>query len=109
MHIVVQTYFLQQEGEQMKQWIAGMEAAVLAMATLRLFSGSLEILAALIMLHFNDAKKALAVNGMLAFVGPTVLILTMSIGVLSVANELSFLKLFFLVLGISCILIAVFK
>nr|WP_279663420.1 YqhV family protein [Ectobacillus ponti] len=79
------------------------------MAALRIFSGSVEIIAALIMLYLNDAKKALVVNGMLAFVGPTVLIVTMSIGILSVAQELSFLKLFFLVLGIGCIFIAIFK
>ncbi|MCP8967062.1 YqhV family protein [Ectobacillus ponti] len=93
----------------MKQWLTGIEGAVLAMAALRIFSGSVEIIAALIMLYLNDAKKALVVNGMLAFVGPTVLIVTMSIGILSVAQELSFLKLFFLVLGIGCIFIAIFK
>lgn len=93
----------------MKQWLAIIESSVLAMALLRLISGSIEVTAALFMLHFNDAKKALLINGMLAFVGPTVLIVTMSIGVLSVANELSFLKLFFLFLGAGCILIAVFK
>jgi FtsH-binding integral membrane protein len=98
-----------EEGETVKQWLSLMESSVLAMAVLRLISGSLEVTAALFMLHFNDTKKALLINGMLAFVGPTVLVVTMSIGVLSVANELSFLKLFFLLLGIGCILVAVFK
>lgn len=93
----------------MKQWLLVIESSVLVMAVLRLISGSAEIIAAVLMLYFNDAKKALAINSMLAFVGPTVLIITMSIGVLSVANELSFLKVFFLVLGVGCILIAVFK
>ncbi|WP_416827184.1 YqhV family protein [Ectobacillus polymachus] len=86
-----------------------MKESVLIMAVLRMFSGSAEILAAFLMLYFNDPKKALAINGMLAFIGPTVLIISMSIGVISVANELSFLKIVFLVMGISCILIAVFK
>lgn len=86
-----------------------MKDSVLMMAVLRIFSGSAEILAALLMLYFNDAKKALAINSVLAFVGPSVLILTMSIGIISVANELSFLKIVFLLMGISCILIAVFK
>ncbi|MGR4032568.1 YqhV family protein, partial [Bacillus sp. ZZQ-131] len=44
-----------------------------------------------------------------AFVGPTVLILTMTIGIASVASEISFLKLFFLALGICCIFIALLK
>jgi len=51
----------------------------------------------------------LFINGMLAFVGPTVLILTMTIGIASVASEISFLKLFFLALGIGCIFIALLK
>lgn len=90
------------EGDTLKE-------SVLIMAVLRMFSGSAEILAALLMLYFNDPKKALVMNGMLAFIGPTVLIISMSIGVMSVANELSFLKIVFLLMGISCILIAVFK
>ncbi|PEZ07706.1 hypothetical protein CN326_06875 [Bacillus sp. AFS018417] len=97
------------EGERMKQWLAAFETSVLVMALLRIFSGSMEIFAALLMLYFNDVKKALFVNGMLAFVGPTVLIVTMSVGIASVTNEISFLKLFFLVLGIGCIFIAVLK
>lgn len=97
------------EGERMKQWLAALETSVLMMATLRLFSGSMEIVAALLMLYFNDAKKALFVNGLLAFVGPTVLILTMSIGIASVANEISMSKMLFLALGVGCIFIAVLK
>ena len=53
----------------MKQWLAAMETSVLVMGALRLFSGSAEIFAALLMLYVNDAKKALFINGMLAFVG----------------------------------------
>jgi len=97
------------EGGRMKQWLAAMETSVLVMGLLRLFSGSAEIFAALLMLYVNDAKKALFINGMLAFVGPTVLILTMTIGIASVASEISFLKLFFLALGIGCIFIALLK
>ncbi len=97
------------EGGRMKQWLAALETSVLVMGLLRLFSGSAEIFAALLMLYVNDAKKALFINGMLAFVGPTVLILTMTIGIASVASEISFLKLFFLALGIGCIFIALLK
>ncbi|MBO9129698.1 YqhV family protein [Bacillus sp. 165] len=93
----------------MKQWLAVIETSVLAMAVLRMVSGSIEVCAALVMLYLNDVKKALVVNSLLAFVGPTVLIVTMTIGVLSISNDISFLKLFFLFLGVGCILIAVFK
>ena len=57
------------EGGRMKQWLAAMETSVLVMGALRLFSGSAEIFAALLMLYVNDAKKALFINSMLAFVG----------------------------------------
>ncbi|UOY94491.1 YqhV family protein [Ectobacillus sp. JY-23] len=79
------------------------------MALLRLISGSIEITAALSMLYVNDVKKALLINGMLALVGPTVLIITMMIGVTQVAGGMSFVKLFFLVLGVGCIFIALLK
>lgn len=73
----------------MKQWLATIETSVFVMAVLRIFSGSLEILAAF-MIDFNEAKKALFINGMLAFGGPTVLIITISISIAGVANEISF-------------------
>ena len=41
----------------MKQWLAAMETSVLVMGALRLFSGSAEIFAALLMLYVNDAKS----------------------------------------------------
>lgn len=45
-----------------------MDKYVSWMATLRLFSGSAEIIAALIMLRLNQVDKALAVNSGLALV-----------------------------------------
>lgn len=116
--MVVQTYFFTscyrggrgaREGERMKQWLSAFETSVLMMAMLRLFSGGMEVFAALLMLYLNDAKKALFINGLLAFVGPTVLIVTMSIGIASVANEISVSKMVFLALGVGCIFIAVLK
>ncbi len=109
MFLASERVVVRREGERMKQWLAAIETSVLVMGLLRVFSGSVEIFAALLMLYVNDAKKALFINGMLAFVGPTVLILTMTIGIASVASEISFLKLFFLTLGVACIFIAVLK
>ena len=45
------------EGGRMKQWLAAMETSVLVMGLLRLFSGSAEIFAALLMLYVNDAES----------------------------------------------------
>jgi hypothetical protein len=93
----------------MKRWLPFIEPAVLSMAGMRLLSAVIEMIAALVMLLFNDVKKALAVNALLAVVGPTILIVTMTIGLLSLSDELSFSKLGFIALGVILILIGIYK
>lgn len=93
----------------MKKWISMLEISVLSMAGLRLLSGCLEIVAAFLMLLFNDPRKALAINAGLAIVGPLILVTTMTIGLISIANELSFSKLFFILLGVGLILFGIYK
>ncbi|KYD25704.1 DUF2619 domain-containing protein [Geobacillus sp. NFOSA3] len=93
----------------MKRWLQFIEPAVLSMAGMRLLSAAIEMIAALVMLLFNDVKKALAVNAILAVVGPTIFIITMTIGLLSLADELSFSKLGFIALGVILILIGIYK
>jgi hypothetical protein len=93
----------------MKRWLLFVEPAVLSMAGMRLLSATMEMIAALAMLLFNDVKKALAVNALLAVIGPTIFIVTMAIGLLSLADELSFSKLGFIALGVTLILIGIYK
>ncbi|BDG36741.1 YqhV family protein [Saccharococcus caldoxylosilyticus] len=93
----------------MKRWLPFIEPAVLSMAGMRLLSATLEMIAALAMLLFNDVKKALAVNALLAVIGPTIFIVTMTIGLLSLADELSYTKLGLIALGIILILIGIYK
>ncbi|RAK22342.1 uncharacterized protein DUF2619 [Anoxybacillus vitaminiphilus] len=93
----------------MKRWLSMIEPAVLSMAGLRLLSAAIELSAALLMLLFNDVKKAVAVNAFLAIVGPLIFITTMTIGLLSLTDELSFSKLFFIVIGVGFILFAIYK
>jgi hypothetical protein len=93
----------------MKRWLPFIEPAVLSMAGMRLLSAAIEMIAALVMLLFNDVKKALAVNAILAVVGPTIFIVTMTIGLLSLSDELSFSKLGFIALGVILILIGIYK
>lgn len=80
------------------------EKAVLGMAVLRIFSGNLEILAALLMLKLNDVEKALIVNSSLALTGPIVLILTTSIALISIADKISFTQILWIFAGVLCIL-----
>lgn len=82
---------------------------VMSMATLRFLSGSLEIVAALVMLRLNQVDKALLVNSGLAFVGPFVLLTTTTIGLIGMADKLSFGKLLWVLAGVSCIFIGILK
>jgi hypothetical protein len=80
---------------------------VIAMAVLRILSGSIEIIAALLMLKFNTIEKALMVNSALVLVGPTILILTTAIGLSGIADSVSFGKMFCIFLGIILIIYGV--
>ncbi|MFD2616631.1 YqhV family protein [Terrilactibacillus laevilacticus] len=83
------------------------EKAVLGMATLRLLSGSIEIIAAILMLKVNQIDKALVINSSLAIVGPLILIATTSIGLIGIADKISFIKILWIFTGIALILYGV--
>lgn len=82
---------------------------VLSMAMIRVLSGSIEILAALLMLRLNQIDKALLVNSGLALVGPLVLLTTTTIGLVGMADKLSVGKLLWVLVGVSCIFIGILK
>ncbi len=84
-----------------------LEKAVLGMAVLRLLSGSIEILAAMLMIKFNQIEKALVINSSLALVGPMILIATTTIGLVGITDKISFTKIIWILLGVACILIGV--
>ena len=84
-----------------------LEKAVLGMAFLRLLSGSIEIFAAILMLRFNSIEKALMINSSLALVGPIILILTTTIGLVGIVGDISIMKIVWILLGVAFILIGV--
>ncbi|ASJ53283.1 YqhV family protein [Brevibacillus porteri] len=86
-----------------------LEKAIMGMAALRVFSGSIEIIAALLILKVNQVEKALLINSGLAIVGPIILITTTTIGLLGMSDRVSFAKIAWILVGISCILIGVRK
>ncbi|TKI55976.1 DUF2619 domain-containing protein [Brevibacillus antibioticus] len=86
-----------------------LEKAIMGMAALRIFSGSIEIIAALLILKVNQVEKALLINSGLAIVGPIILITTTTIGLLGMSDRISFAKIAWILVGISCILIGVRK
>ena len=86
-----------------------MNKFVLSMAAIRVISGSLEVTAALLMLRWNQVDKALIINSGLALVGPFVLLTTTTIGLLGVADKLSFGKMSLVIAGVGCIFFAILK
>jgi len=85
------------------------DKSVFSMALLRIVSGSLELTAALVMLKLNEVQKALAVNSMLALVGPLVLLTTTTIGLVGLADKLSPMRFIWVAVGVSCLLIGILK
>jgi hypothetical protein len=83
------------------------DKAILGMAVLRLISGSIEVTAGLLMLKLNQIDKALIINSSLALVGPVILIATTTIGLMGIADKISFNKIFFVLIGIGFILYGV--
>lgn len=80
---------------------------VWGMAGLRLLSGSIEMIAALLMLYYGTIERAVTVNAFLAMVGPTVLILVTTIGLIGLADKLDFSKMLVVMCGVALILYGV--
>jgi hypothetical protein len=85
------------------------EKIILAMAGLRIFSGLLEVTAGFLILKFNQVEKALMINAVLAVVGPVIFITSMSLGIIHLADKLSYSKLLFIGLGVGFILLGLKK
>jgi hypothetical protein len=83
------------------------DKAVFIMGLLRVMSGSFEIIAAIIIFKLNNVEKALIVNSSLALVGPLVLIVTTTVGLLGISEKLSATKILCVFLGVMLILIGI--
>ena len=86
-----------------------MNKVVMSMAFLRIFSGSIELLAAMLILRFNQVERALLINSGLALVGPLVFMAATTIGLVSIADKVSFSKLIWVFVGVGCIFIGILK
>ena len=80
------------------------EKALLLIIILRIFSGSIDIAAAMLMLKFNDLEKAFYINTLLALVGPCILIITTGIALFGLAEKISLVRMVCLFGGIILIL-----
>lgn len=82
---------------------------VMTMALLRVLSGSIELLAALLIFRFNNVEKALVINSSLALVGPIIFISVTALGLVGITDKLSFSKLAWVAVGVACLLIGILK
>ncbi|XKI12154.1 DUF2619 domain-containing protein [Sporosarcina sp. ANT_H38] len=76
------------------------EKALLMIILLRIFSGSVDITAAMLMYKFNDLEKAFYINTLLALVGPIVLIITTGIALFGLSEKVSLTRMICLFAGI---------
>lgn len=83
------------------------EKSVLIMALLRVLSGSIEITAAVLIFKLNNIEKGLIINSSLALVGPIILIVTTTVGLLGISEKLSATKIICVFLGVILILVGV--
>ncbi|WP_179391567.1 YqhV family protein [Sporosarcina sp. JAI121] len=90
----------------MKESCLLIEKALLFIIILRIFSGSIELTAAMFMLKFNDLEKAFYINTLLALVGPVILIVTTGIALTGLTEKISLPRMICLFGGIILILIS---
>jgi hypothetical protein len=77
---------------------------VWGMAGLRFLSGTIEVLAAFLMLYFGTVERAVMVNAVLSLVGPTVLILVTTLGLIGLAEKLELWRMVIVMAGVGLIL-----
>jgi hypothetical protein len=77
---------------------------VWGMAGLRFLSGTIEVIAAFLMLYFGTVERAVVVNAFLSLVGPTVLILVTTLGLIGLAEKLELWRMVIVMAGVGLIL-----
>lgn len=74
--------------------------AVLTMALLRLIAGTIEISVGLLMLKFGRVQTALKINSVLGLIGPIILTLVGTVGLIGLSSQLSWSRLTLTALGV---------
>lgn len=81
----------------------------LVMGFIRVLSGTLELCAGLLIMHFNNVETAIKINAVLAVIGPTVLILVTTLGLAGIADKVSLSKMLIILSGVTLIFIGLNK
>jgi hypothetical protein len=75
------------------------------MALLRVISGLLEIVAAVVIVRIGRIDMALRLNALLGLCGPVIFILVSALGIAAIAVKLSWLKIGLLSLGLLLVML----
>jgi hypothetical protein len=81
------------------------EATINNMALIRVISGLLEIITAVLIVRLGRVDLALRLNSLLGMIGPLIFILVSALGVAAIAIKLSWLKVGLLTIGIILVVI----
>ncbi|MBM7855135.1 hypothetical protein JOC37_001520 [Desulfohalotomaculum tongense] len=82
---------------------------VFGMAAMRFLSSLIEFSAAMLMLKFNRVETAFKINALLALIGPSVLIIVTSLGLIGLAGKIPVSKMICIAAGVALIFIGVNK
>ncbi len=82
-----------------------MSGTLLGMVLLRLLSGTVEIVSALIIYRLNSLEQALKINALLASIGPLIFLSAMYLGLTGLARQVPYQKMIFIYLGVALIFI----
>ncbi|TYO97967.1 YqhV family protein [Desulfallas thermosapovorans] len=82
---------------------------VISMAAVRFLSATIEFTAAMLMLHFNKVETAFKINAVLAMVGPTILIIVTTLGLVGLAGKVSLAGMATIMLGVALIFLGINK
>lgn len=88
--------------------MGGISIAI-TMGLLRILSGMIELSAASLMIYFDKVETALKINAVLALIGPTIMILVTSLGLLGIADKVSVAKMLTIFSGVTLIFIGLNK
>jgi len=82
---------------------------VFFMAFFRLLSSTIELSAALLMLKFNNVETAFKINAALAMVGPSIMLVVTSLGLVGLAGKIPLSGMVFVVMGVAMIFYGISK
>jgi hypothetical protein len=85
------------------------DKAVLAMAGIRVISSIIEMTGAILMLKFGTVDKAFKINALIACLAPFILLSVTGIGMIKLAETISFSRLLIISAGVVLIFLGMWK